>query len=38
MDGPAIRAEFGMSEKEYRTTMRRIQRGVRKMMDEDHGR
>jgi len=36
MDGPAIRAEFGMSEKEYRTTMRRIQRGVRKMMD--HGR
>ena len=38
MDGPAIRAKFGMSEKEYRTTMRRIQRGVRKMMDEDHGR
>jgi DNA-directed RNA polymerase specialized sigma24 family protein len=38
MDGPAIRGEFGMSEKEYRTTMRRIQRGVRKMMDEDHGR
>jgi len=38
MDGPAIRAEFGMSEKEFRTTMRRIQRGVRKMMDEDHGR
>jgi DNA-directed RNA polymerase specialized sigma24 family protein len=38
MDGPAIRAEFGMSEKEYRTTMRRIQRGVRKMMDEDYGR
>jgi DNA-directed RNA polymerase specialized sigma24 family protein len=38
MDGPAIRAEFGMPEKEYRTTMRRIQRGVRKMMDKDHGR
>lgn len=38
MDGPAIRAEFEMSEKEFRTTMRRIQRGVRKMMDEDHGR
>ena len=38
MDGPAIRAEFEMSDKEYRTTMRRIQRGVRKMMDEDYGR
>lgn len=38
MDGPAIRAEFGMSEKEYRTTMRRIQRGVRKTMGEDYGR
>jgi RNA polymerase sigma factor (sigma-70 family) len=38
MDGPDIRAEFGISEKEFRTTMRRIQRGVRKMMDEDHGR
>jgi hypothetical protein len=37
MDGSTIRAEFGMSEKEFRTTMRRIQRGVRKMMDEDHG-
>jgi DNA-directed RNA polymerase specialized sigma24 family protein len=37
MDGPAIRAEFGMSYKEYRTTMRRIHRGVRKMMEEDHG-
>jgi DNA-directed RNA polymerase specialized sigma24 family protein len=38
MNGPAIRAEFGMSEKEYRTTMRRIQRGVRKTMGEDYGR
>jgi RNA polymerase sigma factor (sigma-70 family) len=38
MSGPEIRAEFGTSEKEYRTTMRRIQRGVRKIMDEDHGR
>jgi RNA polymerase sigma factor (sigma-70 family) len=38
MDAPTIRAEFGMSDKEYRTTMRRIQRRVRKMMDEDHGR
>jgi DNA-directed RNA polymerase specialized sigma24 family protein len=36
MDGPAIRAEFGISEKEFGTTMRRIQRGVRKMMDENH--
>src|SRR5216683_1608887 len=26
MDGPAIRAEFGFSEKEFRTTTRRIQR------------
>ena len=38
MDGPTIRAEFGMSEKEFRTTMRRIQRGVRKMMGQHHGR
>jgi len=38
MDGPAMRGEFNISEKEYRTTMRRIQRRVRKMMDEDHGR
>lgn len=38
MDGPAIRAEFGMSEKEFRTTMRRIQRHVRKMMEQHHGR
>jgi hypothetical protein len=38
MDGPAIRTEFGMSDKEYRTTMRRFQRRVRKMMVEDYGR
>ena len=38
MEGPAIRAEFVMSDKEYRTTMRRIQRQVRKIMDEDHER
>jgi RNA polymerase sigma factor (sigma-70 family) len=38
MDAPTIRAEFGMSDEDYRTTMRRIQRRVRKMMDEDHGR
>jgi len=38
MDGPAIRAEFGMSEKEFRTTTRRIQRHVRKIMEQHHGR
>jgi DNA-directed RNA polymerase specialized sigma24 family protein len=38
MDGPAIRAEFGISDKEYRATMRRIQRGARKMMGEVYGR
>jgi RNA polymerase sigma factor (sigma-70 family) len=38
MDGPAIRAEFGMSEKEFKTTMRRIKRGVNKIMEPHHGR
>jgi DNA-directed RNA polymerase specialized sigma24 family protein len=38
MDGPAIRAEFGISEKEFRTTMRRIQRHIRKMMELHHAR
>ena len=38
MDGPAIRAEFEMPEKEFRTTMRRIQRGVKKIMEQRHGR
>lgn len=38
MEGPEIRAEFQMSEKEYRTTMTRIRRRVGKMMGEDHGR
>jgi len=37
MDGPAIRAEFEFSEKEFRTTTRRIQRGARKIMDEHYG-
>lgn len=38
MDGPAIRATFEISEKEYRTTMRRIRWRVGKMMGERHGR
>ena len=38
MDGPAIRADFGISEKEFRTTMRRIQRRVRKLMERHHAR
>jgi hypothetical protein len=37
MDGPAIRAEFEFSEKEFRTTTRRIQRRVEKIMDEHDG-
>jgi hypothetical protein len=37
MDGPAIRSEFEFSEKEFRTTTRRIQRRVKKIMDENHG-
>jgi len=38
MGVPEIRAEFQMSEKEYRTTMRRIRWRVGKMMGEHHGR
>lgn len=37
MDGPAIRAEFEMSEKDYKTTMRRIQRRVKKIMEQPNG-
>lgn len=37
MDGPAISADFGFSEKEFRTTTRRIHRGVKKIMDEHYG-
>jgi hypothetical protein len=38
MEGPAIRTEFEMTEKEFRTTMRRIQRGVKKIMEQRNGR
>ena len=38
MDGPAIRAEFGIPEKEFRTTMRRIQRGVKTIMEQRNDR
>jgi len=38
MDGPAIRAEFEIPEKEFRTTMRRIQRGVKKIMEQRNDR
>ncbi len=38
MDGPTIRSEFEMSEKEFKTTMRRIQRKVKKMMEQHHDR
>lgn len=37
MDGPAISKEFNFSEKEFRTTTRRIQRAAKKIMDEHHG-
>jgi DNA-directed RNA polymerase specialized sigma24 family protein len=37
MDGPAICAAFEFSEKEFRTTTRRIQRAAKKIMDEHHG-
>jgi RNA polymerase sigma factor (sigma-70 family) len=33
MDGPSIRADFGISEKEFKTTMRRIRYGVNKIME-----
>jgi DNA-directed RNA polymerase specialized sigma24 family protein len=37
MSGPEIRAAFDFSEKEFRTTTRRIQRGAKKIMDEHNG-
>ena len=37
MDGPSIRAEFGLSEQEYKTTMRRIRYGVNKIMEKRNG-
>jgi hypothetical protein len=37
MSGPEIRAAFEFSEKEFRTTTRRIQRGAKKTMDEHNG-
>lgn len=37
MDGPSIRAEFGMSEQEFKTTMRRIRYGVNKIMENRNG-
>lgn len=37
MKGPEIRAEFTLSEKEYRATMRRIRYGAEKILDEHHG-
>jgi DNA-directed RNA polymerase specialized sigma24 family protein len=37
MDGPTIRAEFGISEQEFKTTMRRIRYGVRKIMEKRNG-
>lgn len=38
MDGPGIRAEFVLSEQEYKTTMRRIRYGVNKIMEKRNGR
>jgi hypothetical protein len=38
MDGPAIRAEFEIPEKEFRTTMRRIQRGAKTIMEQRNDR
>jgi RNA polymerase sigma factor (sigma-70 family) len=38
MDGPSIRAEFGISEQEFKTTMRRIRYGVNKIMEKRNGR
>ncbi len=37
MDGPAIRSAFEFSDKEFRTTTRRIQRRVNKIMDKKNG-
>ena len=37
MDGPAIRAEFQMSEQDYKAAMRRIRYGVNKIMEKRNG-
>lgn len=37
MDGPAIRAEFQISEQDYKATMRRIRYGVDKIMEKRNG-
>jgi hypothetical protein len=37
MDGPSIRAEFGISGQEFKTTMRRITYGVNKLMEKRNG-
>jgi DNA-directed RNA polymerase specialized sigma24 family protein len=36
LDGPAIRAILELSDKEYKATMRRIQRHVRKLMEQSN--
>jgi DNA-directed RNA polymerase specialized sigma24 family protein len=37
MDGPAIRAILELSEKEFKATIRRIQRHVKKIMEQQNG-
>jgi DNA-directed RNA polymerase specialized sigma24 family protein len=37
LDGPDIRATLELSEKEFKATMRRIQRHVRKLMEQSNG-
>jgi RNA polymerase sigma factor (sigma-70 family) len=37
MDGPVIRVAFGISEQEFKTTMRRIRYGVNKIMEKRNG-
>jgi DNA-directed RNA polymerase specialized sigma24 family protein len=37
MDGPAIRTTLELSEKEFKATMRRIQRHVKKIMEQPNG-
>lgn len=37
MGGPEIREAFDFSEKEFRTTLRRVQRGAKKILDEHNG-
>ena len=38
MDGPDIRTEFGISEKEFKAAIPRIRRYVRKIMEQQHDR